>query len=187
MQIHVNTVTITSSIGDMTAWEGDVIVNASNSGLYGGGGVDGAIHRVGGPQIAEECSLIRKKLGGCLPGEAAITTAGNLPAQYVIHTVGPIWKGGGGSETALLASCYRSTLDLAVAHGARSIAFPNISTGIYNFPKSLACTTALDTVIQYVKEQESRSLSLEKIEFICYELENAKLYEEALQSYDSSS
>jgi O-acetyl-ADP-ribose deacetylase (regulator of RNase III) len=183
MHIQLNSVDISVSVGDITAWTGDLIVNASNSGLYGGGGVDGAIHRAGGPQIAAECAVIRQKQGGILPGEAALTTAGRLPNLGIIHTVGPIWKGGGAGEAATLSKCYISSLDLACARGAQSIAFPNISTGIYNFPKLLACQTALSTVIQYVQGRDSRLMPLKTIAFICFEQDNAKLYEETLKSY----
>jgi O-acetyl-ADP-ribose deacetylase (regulator of RNase III) len=184
MQITVNQVVISVSQGDITVWQGDMIVNASNSGLYGGGGVDGAIHRAGGPRIAEECAAIRQKQGGVLPGEAAVTSAGKLPFRGVIHTVGPIWKGGMAGEHAVLAKCYMSSLDLACAHGAHSIAFPNISTGIYNFPKELACRTALDTVIQYIRERKPADNPLQRIEFICYEHDNANLYAAMLEEYD---
>ncbi len=183
MQIHINHVDISVSVGDITNWQGDMIVNASNSGLYGGGGVDGAIHRAGGPQIAVECAVIRQKQGGILPGEAAVTTAGKLPYLGIIHTVGPIWKGGGAGEAATLAKCYISSLDMAIVRGAQSIAFPNISTGVYNFPKLLACQTALSTVVQYVSDRDSRLLPLKTIAFICFEQDNSKLYEETLKSY----
>lgn len=183
MQIIINHVAISARQGDITSWQGDMIVNASNSGLFGGGGVDGAIHRAGGPQIAEECAAIRQKQGGVLPGEAAVTCAGNLPLLGIIHTVGPIWKGGGAGETATLAKCYLSSMDAACIRGAQSIAFPNISTGVYNFPKPLACQTALSTVAQYVSERDSGGLPLKRIEFICFEKDNADLYEETLQNY----
>lgn len=183
MQITVNNVVISVSEGDITAWQGEMIVNASNSGLYGGGGVDGAIHRAGGPRIAEECAVIRQKQGGILPGQAAVTTAGLLPFRGVIHTVGPIWKGGTAGETAILSQCYSSSLSLACSNGARSVAFPNISTGIYNFPKELACKTALDSVVTYVREQISAELPLQQIEFICFEHDNAVLYEAMLKDY----
>ncbi|KUP22262.1 macro domain-containing protein [Paenibacillus sp. DMB5] len=183
MQVRINHVVISVSTGDITAWKGDIIVNASNSGLYGGGGVDGAIHRAGGPQIAAECAVIRQKQGGVMPGEAAFTTAGRLPNLGIIHTVGPIWKGGGAGEEATLARCYISSLDLACARGARSIAFPNISTGIYNFPKKLACETALSTVVDYVQSTEPDKLPLDTITFICFEPDNARLYEETLKTY----
>ncbi|KGE16763.1 hypothetical protein PWYN_18875 [Paenibacillus wynnii] len=182
--MNVNNVVITSTKGDITKWQGDVIVNASNSGLFGGGGVDGAIHRAGGPQIAEECAMIRQKQGGCLPGEAALTNAGKLPARYIIHTVGPIWKGGSGGEAAILSKCYRSSLELAYAQEAQSIAFPNISTGIYRFPKALAGKTAIETVIEYIKGHPSSDMSFRRIDFICYDNENAELYEEQLNLYN---
>lgn len=183
MEVRIDHVIISVSSGDITAWKGDLIVNASNSGLYGGGGVDGALHRAGGPQIAAECAAIRQKQGGVMPGEAALTSAGRLPNLGIIHTVGPIWKGGGAGETATLARCYISSLDLACARGARSIAFPNISTGIYNFPRQLACETALSAVVNYVRGTEPDKLPLNNITFICFEQENARLYEETLRTY----
>ncbi|AIQ46839.1 hypothetical protein R70723_13870 [Paenibacillus sp. FSL R7-0273] len=183
MQIRINHVLISVSTGDITAWKGDLIVNASNSGLYGGGGVDGAIHRAGGPQIAAECAVIRQKQGGVMPGEAALTTAGRLPYLGVIHTVGPIWKGGAAGEAATLAKCYTSSLDLACARGARSIAFPNISTGVYSFPRRQACETALAAVINYVQSADPHKLPLDSISFICFEQDNAQLYEETLRAY----
>lgn len=183
MQIIINNVAVSVSEGDITRWEGDMIVNASNSGLYGGGGVDGAIHRAGGPRIAEECAVIRQNQGGCLPGEAAVTSAGRLPFKGIIHTVGPIWKGGSAGEAGTLANCYISSLDLAISRGVQSIAFPNISTGVYNFPKDLACQTALRTVIDYVKAQDPRDCPLKRISFVCFEKDNAELYKETLQNY----
>jgi O-acetyl-ADP-ribose deacetylase (regulator of RNase III) len=186
MQIVINDTAISVRKGDITTWSGDIIVNASNSGLYGGGGVDGAIHRAGGPQIAEECAVIRQKQGGCLPGEVAITSGGNLPVRFIIHTVGPIWKGGSAGEKTVLARCYRSSLDLASARNANSIAFPNISTGVYNFPKELASRIALDTVTAYVKEHSSSGLPLKAIDFICFESENVEIYEEVLTNYGNS-
>src|SRR3712207_3637606 len=124
--------------GDITKVEVDAIVNADNSSLLGGGGVDGAIHRAGGPDILEECRKIRARQGGCATGEAVITTAGRLPARYVIHTVGPVWNGGGHREEELLANAYLNSLKLAVAHKCQTIAFPNISTGVYRFPPERA-------------------------------------------------
>lgn len=183
MPIRVDHVVISVSQGDITAWQGDMIVNASNSGLYGGGGVDGAIHRAGGPRIAEECAVIRQKQGGVLPGEAAVTSAGRLPFRGVIHTVGPIWKGGNAGESMVLANCYINSLDLACTHEARSIAFPNISTGIYNFPKELACKVALESVIQYVRDRRAADLKLQRIEFVCFEQDNADWYEATLQAH----
>lgn len=122
--------------GDITKVDTDIVVNAANSSLLGGGGVDGALHRAGGKAILEECLQIRAAQGGCPTGEAVITTAGKLPAQYVVHTVGPVWGGGNRNEAALLANCYRNSLRLALEKRAKSIAFPNISTGCTIFPSS---------------------------------------------------
>src|SRR5688572_28414643 len=124
--------------GDITKMEVDAIVNAANSSLMGGGGVDGAIHRAGGPEILEACRKIIAKQGTCKTGDAVITTGGKLPARYVIHTEGPVWNGGKNDEAAKLANCYRNSLMLAVSNKVKSIAFPNISTGIYHFPKKEA-------------------------------------------------
>ena len=131
---------------DITTVKVDAIVNAANSSLMGGGGVDGAIHRVGGPAILEECVQIRTTRGGCNPGDAVVSGAGKLPARFVIHTVGPIWTGGSSNEKALLASCYRKSLTLAAEKNLKSIAFPNISTGVYRFPKIDAAEIAVAEV-----------------------------------------
>jgi len=135
--------------GDTTHETVDVIVNAANSSLLGGGGVDGAIHRAGGPRILEECRAIVARQGGCPTGEAVITSAGRLDARYVVHTVGPVWHGGGHGEPALLASAYRASLTLAAEQGARTIAFPSISTGVYHYPIDLAAPLALGVARDY--------------------------------------
>jgi O-acetyl-ADP-ribose deacetylase len=162
--------------GDITKVKADAIVNAANSSLLGGGGVDGAIHREGGPSILEECMKIRNTQGGCPVGEAVITTAGNLPAKYVIHTVGPVWNGGQANERELLANCYRHSLILALQHNVRSIAFPNISTGIYHFPKTEAATIALNEVRKFISEDHP----LETILFVCFDDENYRIYQNLL-------
>src|SRR5688500_12232261 len=124
--------------GDITKQNADAIVNAANSSLLGGGGVDGAIHRAGGPEILNACTAVRNRQGGCKTGEAVITTGGRLKAKYVIHTVGPVWNGGNNGEPQLLANAYRNSLKLAVENEVRTISFPNISTGVYRYPKDLA-------------------------------------------------
>ncbi|MFN8393038.1 MAG: O-acetyl-ADP-ribose deacetylase [Bacteroidia bacterium] len=158
--------------GDITKVTVDAIVNAANTSLLGGGGVDGAIHRAGGPAILEECRGIRARQGGCKVGEAVITTAGRLPAKYVIHTVGPVWNEGGAAQEALLADAYRNSLSLALSHGVRTIAFPNISTGIYRFPKELAARIAVETVRDFVMQ----NAGIEEVVFVCFDEENARIY-----------
>lgn len=158
--------------GDITSIPVDGIVNAANSRLVGGGGVDGAIHRKGGPAIMEECDKIRAKQGGCPTGSAVITIAGNLPAKFVIHTVGPVWSGGKNKEAELLASAYESSIKLAIDHSLRSISFPNISTGVYGFPKPQAAQIVYNTI------QKLSSLpGLPEILFVCYDEENFNLYQ----------
>jgi len=140
--------------GDITKLKVDAIVNAANSSLMGGGGVDGAIHRAGGSAILEECKRIVKKIGRLPPGQAVITTGGNLPARHVIHTVGPVWYGGGRKEAKTLASCYRESLKLAKKHGIKTVAFPSISTGAYGYPIEDAASVALETIIGFLEEEE---------------------------------
>jgi O-acetyl-ADP-ribose deacetylase (regulator of RNase III) len=162
--------------GDITRVQVDAIVNAANSSLMGGGGVDGAIHRVGGPQILEDCKKIVARQGGCKTGEAVITTAGNLPAKYVIHTVGPIWNGGRNKEPYLLANCYRNALQLAVENNCKTIAFPNISTGVYRFPKEEAARIAMQTVFEFLRDHNS----IGKVIFVCFDDENFQLMQQQL-------
>jgi O-acetyl-ADP-ribose deacetylase len=163
--------------GDITTLEVDAIVNAANTSLLGGGGVDGAIHRKGGPLILEECRKIRDRQGGCKVGEAVITSGGKLKAKYVIHTVGPVWNGGGNDEDKLLARCYYNSLKLATDNDIATIAFPNISTGIYHFPKGRAAQVATDAVREFFKNNSSIS----QLIFCCYDEENFKVYKSILE------
>ncbi len=157
---------------DITAVDAEVVVNAANSSLLGGGGVDGAIHRKGGPEILAACRAIRNRQGKCGTGEAVITTAGRLPARFVIHTVGPVWSGGHNDERQLLANCYRSSLQLCIENNLRTVAFPNISTGIYGFPKQDAAETAIAAVQGF----EDRDL-IEELVFVCFDEENYRIYQ----------
>lgn len=158
--------------GDITKLTVDIIVNAANSSLLGGGGVDGAIHKAGGKQILEECMKIRNKQGGCKAGNAVITSAGNLKAKYVIHAVGPVWNGGIGEEINLLERCYARALKLAHQYQVKSIAFPCISTGIYRFPKNIAAEIAYKQVKEFLLQNKN----LEMIIFACFDEENFNQY-----------
>jgi Predicted phosphatase homologous to the C-terminal domain of histone macroH2A1 len=162
--------------GDITKLEVDAIVNAANSSLMGGGGVDGAIHRAGGPQILTECREIVTRQGRCATGEAVITSGGNLPAKWVIHTVGPIWRGGYNSEALLLQKAYSNSLNLAIERGIQTIAFPNISTGVYGFPKEKAAPIAIETVKKYLTDH----LQISQVYFVCFDSENYELYRQLL-------
>lgn len=162
--------------GDITKVEADAIVNAANTSLMGGGGVDGAIHRAGGPAILDDCRKIVARQGGCPTGEAVITTAGRLPARYVIHTVGPVWNGGHKKEAEKLASCYRNSLQLAVDNGLKTIAFPNISTGIYHFPKEQAAKIAVETIRDFLEKEDS----IEEVMLVCFDGENLQHAQAAL-------
>ena len=163
--------------GDITKIQVDAIVNAANTSLLGGGGVDGAIHRNGGKNILEECQRIRNKQGGCKVGEAVITSAGKLPAKYVIHTVGPVWNSGKSNEENLLYLAYYNSLKLALENEVETIAFPNISTGIYNFPKELGAVIA----IKCVKDFLSKTKFIKKVVFVCYDIENYNIYNDLLK------
>ncbi len=162
--------------GDITKIAVDVVVNAANSSLLGGGGVDGAIHRAGGPEVLNECRDIRNRQGKCKTGEAVVTTAGNLPATFIVHTVGPVWNGGYKNEPELLANCYRNSLNLAVEKNAETIAFPNISTGIYGYPKPGAAKVAAATVREFLETNES----IKKVIFVCFDDDNYTLYKNLL-------
>jgi len=160
--------------GDITGLNVDAIVNAANSGLLGGGGVDGAIHRAGGAQILEDCKTIRAKQGKLSAGGAVITRAGNLPVKYVIHTVGPVWSGGIHDESIKLSNCYKNSLQLAIDNGCKTVAFPNISTGVYGYPKQEAAEIAVKTVSDFL----SKHHEIEKIIFCCFDDENFRIMNE---------
>lgn len=168
----MNNLSIQAIQGDITKISVDAIVNAANNTLLGGGGVDGAIHRAGGPAILEAC----RKLGGCDTGEAVITVAGNLPARFVIHTVGPVWHNGKRSEDELLANAYRNSLKRAKENKLKTISFPNISTGVYGFPKERAAKIAISTVSQFLNV----SKGIEIILFVCFDEENFRIYKHLL-------
>ena len=177
MELVINKTRLALVQGDITIQATDAIVNAANSGLMGGGGVDGAIHRAGGPAIMEECRKIREKLGRLPAGKAVITMGGRLKAKYVIHTVGPVWHGGTSGEAELLASAYRESLRLATDKGLKSISFPAISTGAYGYPLELSARVALQTVIDFL----SQNKSLEEVVFVLYDSATYQIYAETLR------
>lgn len=162
--------------GDITKIKVDAIVNAANTSLLGGGGVDGAIHKAGGNAILEECQKIRSKQGGCKVGEAVITTAGHLPAKFVIHAVGPVWNGGNNDECKLLSLAYHNSLNLAVDNQIQTIAFPNISTGVYRFPKDIAANIAINTTKDFL----AHTNAISEVIFVCFDDENYKIYKSLL-------
>jgi O-acetyl-ADP-ribose deacetylase (regulator of RNase III) len=162
--------------GDITKVKVDAIVNAANCSLMGGGGVDGAIHSVGGTAILDGCKEIVAAQGKCKTGEAVITTAGNLPAKFVIHTVGPIWKGGNNNEDILLQNAYKNSLQLAIENNVTTIAFPNISTGVYGFPKEKAAVIAIKAIDDFLSKAEK----IEKVIFVCFDDENYEIYKRLL-------
>ena len=173
MRVQINGSTLELLEGDITVQDTEAIINAANSGLHGGGGVDGAIHRAGGPEIMEEC----RKIGGCPTGEARITSGGRLKAKYVIHAVGPIYSGGRRGEAELLASAYRNSLKLASAHGIRSLAFPSLSTGAYGYPLREAAAIALKTTIAYLKAHPG----IELVRFVLFGQEAYETFQGALE------
>jgi len=158
---------------DITTLQVDAIVNAANESLLGGGGVGGAIHRAAGPQLLQECSM----LGGCTTGDARLTQGYNLPAKYVIHTVGPVWHGGKHGEAELLASCYRRSLEVANEHGVHSIAFPSISTGVYGYPVEQAAAIAVQTVRETLPQT-----GIEEVTFCCFSERDLEIYEKLLEA-----
>jgi O-acetyl-ADP-ribose deacetylase (regulator of RNase III) len=174
----VSTVILRAIKGDITQLVVDAIVNAANSTLLGGGGVDGAIHRAAGPDLLREC----RRLNGCEPGDARITNAYRLPARRVIHAVGPVWQGGTRGEPGILASCYRNSMALAAAEGLRSIAFPCISTGVYGYPIEPAAQIAVDTICEAI----AGPLSIEEVVFCCFSASDLAIYERRLAELKSA-
>lgn len=170
--------------GDITQQDTEAIVNAANSSLMGGGGVDGAIHRAGGPQILQECIKIREKMGECPAGEAVITSGGKLKAKYVIHTVGPIWRGGGHAEDMLLKNAYLNSLKLAASRRIKTVAFPSISTGAYGFPIERAARIAIKIVADYLN---TNNHIIEKVVFVLFSKRDFEVYTRALSQIINSS
>jgi len=181
MEAYVGQTLLKIIEGDITAQDTQAIVNAANSGLLGGGGVDGAIHRAGGPKILEECKKIRARQGGCPTGQAVITSGGNLKATYVIHAVGPIWSGGKNNEDELLRSAYLNSLSLAQEYGIRSISFPSISTGAYCFPVDRAARIALRTVYDFLNS----GADFEEIRFVLFVEPVLKAFQAAWRELES--
>jgi len=177
MEVKINQATISLVQGDITQQSLDAIVNAANSSLMGGGGVDGAIHRAGGPRILEECKKIVAREGRLPTGKAVITTGGNLPARYVIHTVGPVWHGGNANEDQLLASAYRESLLVAEKHKLKSLAFPSISTGAYGYPVDMAAKVAVQTVAAFLKNE---AFSVREVRFVLFDKTTYETYARAL-------
>jgi O-acetyl-ADP-ribose deacetylase (regulator of RNase III) len=180
MDVTINKTRLLLKQGDITQQDTDAIVNAANSGLMGGGGVDGAIHRAGGPAILEECKKIVAEIGRLQAGQAVMTTGGKMKTRHVIHTVGPIWRGGTRKEPETLASAYRESLKLAVAKGLKTISFPSISTGVYSYPLQDAADLALGTVAQFLREDSS----LEEVVFVLFDGRTFEAYNRALEELE---
>ena len=178
MEVTVNQTRLSLLQGDITQQDVDAVVNAANSSLMGGGGVDGAIHRAGGPVILEECKRIVAQRGRLPAGQAVITSGGNLRAKYVIHTVGPIWRGGGSGEAETLASAYRESLKLAAAQGVSSISFPSISTGAYGYPLGEAAHVALEAIIKFLQS----NTTLQRVNIVLFDRHTYDVYQKVLQS-----
>lgn len=174
-KLQINQTTVSLAKGDITRCEVDAIVNAANESLLGGGGVDGAIHRAAGPELLSAC----RALNGCRTGEAKLTPGFRLKAAHVIHTVGPVWRGGSHGEAALLASCYQKSLELADANGIRTLAFPAISTGIYGYPLNQATSIAVGTVREYLEAHPQTSITA--ITFVCFDHGTEHAYEQAFE------
>jgi O-acetyl-ADP-ribose deacetylase (regulator of RNase III) len=174
----MDTSKITLTQGDITEAEADVIVNAANSSLLGGGGVDGAIHRKGGPSLLAACKVIRAKQGECPAGEAVITPGGLLPCKHVIHTVGPIWRGGDQGEAKTLSNCYSNSLALAVKTNLKTVAFPSISTGVYGYPVHKAATIAIDTTKAFLRDNPN---TLDQVTWVLFDSQTYDAYKEALE------
>jgi O-acetyl-ADP-ribose deacetylase (regulator of RNase III) len=180
MEVTVNRRKVYIIQGDITRQATDAIVNAANSSLMGGGGVDGAIHRAGGPAILEECKEIVARQGNLPTGKAVITTGGNLKARYVIHTVGPVWRGGNKNEAELLRSAYYECLKLATERKLASVSFPSISTGAYGYPVDQAATIAVSTVVSFLK---GHATALQDVVFVLFDSRTYQSYHSALQAY----
>ena len=178
METFINQTKLTLVQGDIIKQTTDAIVNVANSSLMGGGGVDGAIHRAGGPTILEQCKQIVAKQGRLPPGKAVITTGGNLPAKYVIHTVGPYWQGGTSNEALVLANCYKNSLKIAEAKKLANISFPSISTGAYRYPIDQAANVALGTVMSFLKGE---ARSLREVRFVLFDTRTYTAYQISLQ------
>ena len=176
-EFHVGSAKVCLVQGDITDMETDAVVNAANSSLMGGGGVDGAIHRRGGPSILEQCKRLRAREwpGGLPTGKAAVTTGGNLKAKYVIHTVGPVWRGGNQREPELLAEAYRNSLKLAVSKGLKTVAFPSISTGAYGYPIEQASRIALATAKEFLEREDN----LDRVVFVLFSRDDLEVYMDA--------